>query len=266
MRKNNLIIMLIVLLAGSLMVSGCAKSEKASPNETNQPKVHTSLRVYSGAGLSKPMDEIAKVFEEKENIKIELVYGGSSQNLSQIELSRDGDVWTPGSMADCDVAEGKGLIANKKEIVYHIPIIAVPKGNPARIQSLEDLGKEGIKVVLGDEESCAIGKVSVKLLAENGLKERVASNTLAKTANVSELLVYMQLKQADAAIIWEDEAIGNQEIDVIKIPKEINQIKTVPVAVLKTTKQMKLAQQFADFVASEEGLKIFSKYGFKPIE
>lgn len=266
MKKKYIIIMFIALLAGLLMVSGCSQNEQADQKETNHQKVQSSLRVYSGAGLSKPMDEIARVFEEKQNIKIEMVYGGSSQNLAQIELSKDGDVWTPGSMADCEVAEGKGLIANKREIVYHIPVIAVPKGNPAGIQSLEDLGKPGIKVVLGDAESCAIGKVCTKLFAEKGLKEGIAANTVAKTANVSELMVYMQLKQADATIIWEDEGIGNQDIDVIEIPAEKNQIKTVPVAVLKTTKQTQRAQQFADFVASEEGLKIFAKYGFKPIK
>ncbi len=263
MKKIYVLIMLFVLSVGMLIVSGCSNSQEADHKETKET---ASLRVYSGAGLNKPMDEIAKVFEEKEDIKIEMVYGGSSQNLSQIELVRDGDVWTPGSMADCEVAEGKGLIDNKKEIVYHIPIIAVPKGNPAGITCLEDLGKNGVKIVLGDEQSCAIGKVSSKLLADNGLKERVAANILAKTANVSELLVYMQLKQADATIIWEDEAVGNQDIEVIEIPKEINQIKTVPVAVLKTTQKKELAQQFSNFVASKEGLKIFSKYGFKPIE
>jgi len=40
-----------------------------------------SLLVYSGAGLRKPMDEIAQVFKEKYGIQIQYTYGGSAQNM-----------------------------------------------------------------------------------------------------------------------------------------------------------------------------------------
>ncbi|MEA1961190.1 MAG: molybdate ABC transporter substrate-binding protein [Bacillota bacterium] len=267
MKKGFIGFIIISLVAGFLLISGCSSNSDADQNSINICGSESEyLRVYSGAGLSKPMDDIGAAFKQKYGVKIEFVYGGSGQNLAQLELAGDGDVWTPGSMADCLTAEEKGLIENKKEIVYHIPVIAVPKGNPANITSLEDLTNDGVKIVLGDGQSCAIGKVTNKLFKENDLTERIVVNTVAQTATVNELQVYLELKQADATILWEDQTVNNDKIEKIEIDRDINQIKTVPVAVLKSTEKMELAQQFADFVASNEGLQIFTGYGFEPID
>jgi len=225
-----------------------------------------SLLVYSGAGLNKPMDEIGKCFEEESGVKIEYSYGGSAHILSQMEMSGIGDVFIPGDYYYFESAKEKGLTEDGFKVAYHIPVIAVPKGNAAGIRSLSDLTKPGVKVILGDEKAAAIGKLSKKILQENGLYEAVEKNITAKTATVNELVMYLTMGQADVSIVWEDNVFGNDTIEAIQIEKEKNRIMTVPIGVLKSARDKELARKFVDFVTSEKGKRIFRQYGFKTVD
>jgi len=225
-----------------------------------------SLLVYSGAGLRKPMDEIAEVFEEKYGIKIQYTYAGSAHNLSQLQLVNEGDIYVPGAMYYYESADEKGLVEMMVDVAYHIPVIAVPAGNPANIQSLEDLTNENVDVILGDEKAAAIGRLSQKLIAKNGLAEPINKNVIAKAATVNELVVYMAMNQADATISWEDNVYGVEDVEIIYIPEEQNLIKTIPVCVLSFSEKKEMAKKFADFVASDEGKNIYKKHGFKPVK
>lgn len=266
-----------LLLALIIMVSlvACGKSNEKAEEDPNQPietttsekdkKSDVSLLVYSGAGLKKPMSEIAELFEEEHGIKIEYVYAGSAQLLGQIELSGKGDVFIVGSINAYKAAQEKDLVNDYKEVAYHNPIIGVPKGNPANIQSLEDLAKPGVKVILGDEEANAIGATSQKIIEKTGLTG-INDNVVAKTATVNELIVHLTSKDADAAIVTEDSSFGNKEIELIPIPKDINIPQILPIGTLKITKHTDEANIFVDFVSSNKGKEIFEKYGFPAVK
>ncbi len=261
-------LLLVFLLSFSLLLAGCGQDNANTPNDQdNQTSVEQqNLLVYCGAGLRTATDDIAQVFEEKNNVKIEYHYAGSAQNLTQLELTQEGDLYIPGALSYGETAKEKGFVSNMDNICYHIPAIGVPEGNPAGITKLEDLARPGVEVVLGDPEGPAIGKTSAKILKNAGLWEAVNENLVSNTATVNEIVTYLTMKQCDAAIIWEDNAQGVEGIEIIQIPPEQNDVKTVPVCVLKCSEKPELAQQFADFILSSEGKAIFAKHGFKPVE
>ncbi len=142
----------------------------------------------------------------------------------------------------------------------------MPKGNPAAIEKLEDLANENVKVVLGDAKSAAIGKTAKKMLEKNNLYEAVNKNVVATAATVNELVVYVTMKQCDAAIVWEDNIYGIDEVEIVYIDENINTIKTIPACSLNTSSKKELARKFVDFVASEEGKAIYEKHGFQSVE
>ena len=228
-------------------------------------KESVTLLVYSGAGLKKPMEDIKKVYEQKNNIHIEYIYAGSAQLLAQTELSGKGDVLITGSMDSYEVAKKKGLVKSCSSVAYHIPAIAVPKGNPAGIKTLADMAKPGVKVALGDEKANAVGVAAQEIIKKTGL-DGINTNTVVKTATVNELAIYLASGNVDAAIITKDNAVGNKDIEVIDIPADQNSIKTIPISVLSKTKHASQANAFAAFVASPEGKAIFGKDGFTPIK
>lgn len=264
MKRKILVSFLVAILMFALTACGNDTEKVASDKQKIEDT--ESLLVYSGAGLRKPMDEIGEIYEEKFGVKINYTYAGSAQNLSQIELLKEGDVYIPGSKKYLKTAIEKDLAKEMQDVVLHIPVIAVPKGNPADIKSLNDFTKEGVQVVLGDETSAAIGVVSQKLLDKNGILEDVEKNVVCKDATVNEVLMHTVMKQADASIIWEDNVMGVEEVEAVLIPEDKNIIKTIPIGVLTCSKDKEASQKFVDFVASDEGKAIFEKYGFKRVE
>ena len=241
--------------------TGKTASELA-PSAAEKPQ---SLMVYCGAGMRKPMNEIGPLFEERYGVPIVYNYAGSGHLLNQIELAQMGDVYQPGAMYYFDIAKENSFIDYEKLVAYHVPVIAVPKGNPANITCLDDLTKPGVRLAMGDPEACAIGKLGNKILEKNGIKDAVEKNTIARGATVNALIVYVSRGDVDAAITWRESVLfAPDETDVIEIPENENIIKTIPIGVLKFSENKEYARNFVDFVTSDEGKEIYEKYGFVP--
>ncbi len=268
--KRTAIFMVAILFCSAIAL-GCIEEAQepaittdGTSGELTHPATEEphSLLVYCGAGMRKPMDELGSLFFEEYGIPINYNYAGSNTLLSQMELTRKGDVYMPGATYYFDLAREKGLTDYEQLIAYHVPVIAVPKGNPAGITSLSDLAKPGVTVILGDSKAAAIGKMANKILEKNGIYDTVANNTIARGATVNELVVYTSMKQADASIIWEDLVVNSEKIDIVEIPSEQNVIKIIPIGTLTFSEQKDAATKFVDFVASPEGKAIFEKHGF----
>jgi molybdate transport system substrate-binding protein len=247
MNHNALSLVIGFILAVNLAVAGYAAED--------------SLLVYCGAGLSEPMEEIADLFEEEEGVQIDYTFGGAAQLLSQIELYQTGDLYMPGARSYIDSAIEKGFVDETANVVYHVPCIITPKENPAGIGSLEDLAEPGVRVVLGDPAGPAIGKNSKKMLEGLGIWEDVEKNVVAFSGTVNELLVYISLGQADAAIVWED-LYDPDEMEKVEIPKGMNGVNVVPIGTLVFSEKKEMAEMFMNFVASEEGKAVFADHGF----
>lgn len=272
LRKNILIIGMVMLF---MLLAGC---QAQPPGSTNQVKTGAAdagtnaakpsapgtgeLQVYAGAGLRQPVEEIGKLFKEKTGIQVVTTYGGSGQLNSQILLNKKGDVYIPGDVQELAPLKKENLIAWEKPVVYHTPALAVPKGNPVHIQNLADLAKPGVRVVLGDSKANPLGKLSDQVLEKAGLLTQVNNNVTARTATINELVVYLSLKQADAAIIGkENYPQFKDKVDLVSV-LELEQTKmVVPVALLSVSQQADTARQFVDFAASDEALRIWVKYG-----
>jgi len=261
---------MVTILFCSAITLGCigeaqdAATTDGTSGELTHPATEEphSLLVYCGAGMRKPMDEIGSLFEEEYGISINYNYAGSNTLLSQMELIRKGDVYIPGATYYFDIAKEKGTTDYEQRVAYHVPVIAVPKGNPAGITSLADLAKPGVTVILGDPKAAAIGKMGDKILEKNGIYDTVANNTIARGATVNELVVYTSMNQADASIIWEDLVVNSEKMEIVEIPREQNIIKIIPIGTLTFSEKKDAATKFVDFVGSPEGKAIFEKHGF----
>lgn len=221
-----------------------------------------SIYVFSGAGLSKPMDKIGSLFENEYGIEVKYNYAGSNTLLSQIELNETGNVYMPGATFYIEKAENKGFIGEKRNVAYHTPVIAVPKGNPKGITGLMDLTKPGVEVILGDPEAAACGKIANAVLRKNGILEEVDKNVTSRTDTANKLALYTAEGQADATICWKADLYGLEDKTEVKmIPEENNIIKVIPIGTLTFSEKKDSAREFVEFVG-EGGRSIFEEYGF----
>jgi molybdate transport system substrate-binding protein len=254
-RNQTLKIVFLSTILFSMFFVGCIGGDA----EAETPE---SIMVYCGAGMRAPMDDVGAAFEEEYGIKVEYNYAGSNALLSQMEITEKGDCYMPGATKYIETAQEKGFIESTENICYHIPIITVPKGNPANVTSLQDMARDDVSLVWGDPQVAAIGNVGVKMLEKNGLYDQVWPNVVATLPTMNEVMLQIAMGQADASINWWDTVKFVEEIDVVEIPSEQNIIKIVPIGTLTFSEYPEAAQQFIEFVASEEGLSIFEEHGF----
>ncbi len=256
----------IIIIAGGVYASGLLSN---SANNVAGSDANT-VNVLAGAGFVKVTNDLKTEFEKKHpGVTVNVKNAGSAEIFGMLETQKTGDVFIPADYKYMEDAEKKGYVLNDtvKNITTNIPIIAVKKGNPKNINSLEDMTKSGVKVALGDPKGPAIGKTTEKILNKTNLTDEMKPNVVTYTTTVNQLLTYLITDQADAVIIWEDMATwdeGKGKIEVITIPKNQNIISTVPIATTVYAKNQ-WAAEFENFVVSPEGLAIWKKWGFEPI-
>ena len=256
MKIKSLTVILVLFVAGLVLAAGCTSSSTTTASPTQQ-----TLIVYGGAGLKAPLDELGPTFTEKYGANVQYVYGGAGTLVTQMNLTKKGDVFMPGSTVEFGNAKAQGLVNSSKLVAYHVPVIVVQKGNPKNITSLQDFTKSGVKVALGDVNATAIGKASAKMFQKLNITAAVEKNVVTRTGTINELVVVMNTGQADAAVMTLD-SVNATTMDSITIPLTVNQILITPIGATTFTTQPDLANKFVDFVSSDEGKAVFKKHGF----
>lgn len=223
-----------------------------------------ALRVYAGAGLSKPMEEAAVAFHAKTGITVQMDFDGSGILLSRLRLVHQGDLYIPG---DIGYLEDAGdLVEDKTMVAYFVPVILVPEGNPDGVRDIQDL--LNVKpLVLGNPKACQIGRLCVKLFEKNGIDWETISDpsrTPFQSPTVNMLGVQLQTKQARATIVWDAVAAQyEEETDIVPIPLEKNIVSKVAIGTLSFSRQKELAAQFVDFLTGPEGQAILRKHSYR---
>lgn len=243
----------LILIA---IIAGCIENE-----ETQK-----TIMVFCGSASKPAMEEAARIFEEKTDIKVELNFGGSGTMLSQLKMSKQGDIYSSGSPDYMIKAEKDGVVYPEtvKKIVYLVPAICVQEDNPKNIQSLEDLTKPGVTVGICAPESCCVGGYAVEILEYNNMSEKVKPNIIVHAESCSKTATLIVMDKVDAIMGWRvfSEWTPNDTDVVYLKPEELPSIAYIPIAVSIYTKDRKSAQKFIDFLVSEEGQKIFARYGY----
>jgi molybdate transport system substrate-binding protein len=227
------------------------------------------LFVFAGSASKPPTEEAARSFEKKTGVKVNLTFGGSGFILSQMELGKMGDVYFPGSSDFMEVAKRKGLVLQETErkVVYLVPAINVQRGNPKGVKTLRDLTKPGIRVAIANPEAVCVGLYAVEIVERSMAPAELAAlrkNIVNYTESCEKTATAVSLKAADAVIGWSVfEHWDPDRIQTIPLKKsEVVRIGYIPVAVSKFTKNRALAQQFIDYILSEEGRAIFKKFRY----
>lgn len=227
------------------------------------------LLAYVGAASKPPTEEAARLYEEKTGVKVELVFGGSGYVLSQMKLSKQGDLYFPGSSDYMEKAKRDGDIFadTEKVIVYLVSAINVQKGNPKNIRSLKDLTRPGIKVAIANPETVCVGAYAVEIIEKQftpAEKEAFRKNLINYTESCEKTATAISLKMADAVIGWRVfEDWDTARIETVRLPTEqIPRIGYIPIAISKFTKDRAAAQAFIDFLTGPEGQAVYAKYKY----
>lgn len=261
MKRISITLSSLILLP--LLFSACAGRSDAS---------HT-LTVYAAASLTEAFTEIGNAFEsEYAGVTVVLNFGGSQNLRTQIEQGAPADVFASANAKEMDALIAQGFIepAAPQIFLTNRLVVILPKDNPARVTSLEDLSKPNLKLVLAAEEVPA-GRYARQVLENlNSMfgadyKDRVLANVVSNEDNIRQAVTKVQLGEADASIVYVSDAVAAPELQQIEIPVEVNVLAEYPIAALTESVNSELADQFIAFVLSPDGQSILEKWGFTPV-
>lgn len=228
-------------------------------------KPQKEIDFFCGAAVRVPMDEIIQSYQKDKGIKVNVIYSGSGGLLSQIELSKRGDVYLCGSPDYIAIGEKKGLLVKgtDKLVAYLVPAMIVPKGNPANIRSLEDLAKEGVKVGIGNPETVCLGLYGTEIFDKNNLLEKVLPNVVVFAKSCEDTATLAVLKKVDVILGWDVfESWDPNEVEWIKIePDKIPRISYIAIAIPVFAKDRTLSKDFINYVL-EKGKATFKRWGY----
>lgn len=220
-----------------------------------------TLMIYCGAGMQEPFQEIADAFNEQTGCQMEVTYANAAQIQTQISTSQEGDFFIAGSKEE--VTPIDDYVAASKDLVKHIPVLAVAERNPKSIAGIEDLANENIVTVIGDPESTPIGKIAQKAFSDFDISDKI--NLGATTTTAPQLATVISLGEADAAIVWKE----NCNVDGVEICQTTdldNYVKVIPAARLNFNTESPAADEFLKFLASDTAADIWKTYGYEIVE
>ncbi len=282
MKKKTLAVLLAAAL-GASMLWGCGKGNNAgasaTPASTTAESTDSStasgtesgiqlpdltghtLMIYCGAGMTKPFQEIADAFKSHTGCEMNVTYANAGQIQSQITTSEEGDLFIAGSGDELKPVES--YVEGKKELVKHIPVLAVQSGNPKNITGLADLTGDGVTLIMGDVDSTPIGKIAKKAMTDAGIFDQVQIE--ATTATAPQMSTALAAKEADAAIVWKENCDA-QDVEIVNTTDLDPYIKTIPAASLSCAADKDALEAFNQYLDMDTAKEIWVKYGYEIVE
>ena len=243
------------LILAALIVAGCTPTARAEGQR--------EITGFAAASLREAFEDLAKTFEAKTKVKVRLSLAGSQELRTQLEHGAKADVFASADQKHMDALVTGKLAENPHVFARNTPVIIVPKGNPAKVGSFEELAKAK-KIVIGVAE-VPIGKYTVEILDKAGkdFKEKVMANVASRELNVRQVLAKVTLGEADAGVVYKTDALaGKDKVEIIEIPAKVNVIAEYPVAVLTKAPEAAAAKAFVDLLLSGDGQKRLAAAGF----
>ena len=243
------------LVIAALVVSGLFATARAEEQR--------EITVFAAASLREVFEDLAKAFEAKSKVKVRLNLAGSQELRTQIENGARADVFASADHKHMATLFKAKLVAEPRMFARNTPVVIVPKGNPAKVGSFDQLTKAK-KLVIGVPE-VPIGTYTLAILDKAGaeFKEKVLANVVSRELNVRQVLAKVTLGEADAGIVYRTDAIaGKDKVEIIEIPAKVNVIAEYPVAVVSKAPQAAAAKAFVDLLLSGDGQKRLATAGF----
>ncbi|MEE8306125.1 MAG: molybdate ABC transporter substrate-binding protein [Gammaproteobacteria bacterium] len=230
-------------------------------------KLPSELMFYCAAGIKPPVESVAKQYEAEFGVRIQLQYGGSGTLLSNMRVSRQGDLYLAADDSYIEMARAQDLIVESLPLARMHPVIAVRKGNPKKIHTVADLLREEVALALANPDAAAVGKIVRQLLEEEGSWQEIKAATRVFKPTVSDVANDVRIGSVDAGIVWDATANQYPELEVVEIPAFQKIERTISVAVMSDSKNATEALRFARYLgARDKGLLEFKRYAYTPVE
>ena len=285
--------MMLCLFAGcgSAKEEPAATTAPAAPAETaatEAPETEAAaepveLIVFAAASMTETMTTLGNQYmAEHPEVSIVFNFDSSGTLKTQIQEGADCDIFISAGqkqMNQLDITanpevntEGLDFVleGTRFNILENKVALAVPEGNPANINSYDDM-IEGLKagnimLAMGNAD-VPVGQYTQKILAYYELVEEdlAAAGSITYGSNVKEVTTQVSEATVDCGIIYQTDAYSAGLTVVDTATAEMCGQVIYPAAILNVSKNPDAAQAFLDYLTSDAGDEVFASVGFTPM-
>ncbi len=231
-----------------------------------------TLNVFAPAALTEASRQLGAAFEAANTgVTVAFELGHSPTQRAQLEQGATPDVFISASRKDMDLAAEQQLVIVDQVQVFarNKLIVILPPDNPAQIESLADLAKPGVQLLVGTPD-IPIGSATLSMLDKLNasiaadFKERVLANVVSQEVGIKPIVSKISLGEADAGIVYVSDAVAAPTLTTLEIPDEANVIVVFTIAPVTAAPHPQEAAAFVASVLAPEGQAVLTAQGFLP--
>ena len=272
------------VLAAALAFCMAVMMPAAWAGEAEQADEEIELIVFAAASMTETLEQAAELYRKAApNVTLIFNFDSSGTLKTQIEEGAECDIFisaSPKQMNQLDAAKDEEggntdgldfvISETRLDLLENKVALAVPEGNPADIDSYDELAKklkEGTILMAMGNSDVPVGQYTQKIFAFYGLDETelAAAGVITYGSNVKEVTTQVSEGAVDCGIIYATDAFsaGLEAVDTASA--EMCGQVIYPAAVLNITKNEEAARAFLEYLTGEEASEIFESVGFSPI-
>jgi molybdate transport system substrate-binding protein len=240
----------------ALLAAGCGDDGDSAAAEP------TRLVVSAAASMTEALEACAPRFEEAENADVRLSFAGSDELAAQIRQGAKVDAYAAANTTLPEELYDEDLLSKPVEFVTNEFVLAVPADS--QIDSIEDVAKEGAKVVVGSE-SVPIGSYTRESLAKlpPDQEEAILGNVVSNEPDVKGIVGKLTQGAGDAGFVYvTDVNATDGDLKAIDLPAELEPQVTYGAGVPTAAREPDLGETFVDGLTSGPCADALNDAGF----
>ena len=242
-KRLQLVLLALAVLASSVMASA-ARSQSSS------------LTIYAAASLTdafRSLDPAPKYS-----------FAGSNTLETQIRNGAPADIFASAAPLNTQRLYKQGLVLRPVTFTSNRLALIVPSSNPAGINSVYDLKRTPVKLVIAGA-AVPVGAYTRTVLRKMGLSS-VLSKVVSQEADVRAVTSKVALGQADAGFVYMTDAKSvSDRVKVVRIPAWAQPRVRYEVAVVASSSNKAAARAWIKTLLSKRGQAALKEYGFLPL-
>jgi len=214
------------------------------------------LTIYAAASLT----DVFRSFGPAQNYSL----AGSNILETQIRNGAPADIFASAAPLNTQRLFGQGLVDKPVTFTSNRLALIVPKSNPADLQSVYDLKRKPVKLVIAGA-AVPVGAYTRTVLRKMGLTS-VLSKVVSQETDVRAVTGKVALGQADAGFVYVTDARAvSDQVNVIRIPAWAQPRVRYEIAVVSKSTKKAAAQAWIKTLLSPKGQAALKGYGFLPL-
>ena len=275
---------LSVFLAGILpiLLAGCGSDGSGEKQTGENPQ--TEIQVFIAASLNTVMEDLAERYQETSpEVKITLNADSSGTLLTQIQEGYECDIFFSAAQKQMDDLEADGLVKDgtRANVVNNQVVVVTLKDSGTKVTGLETLkGAESIALAGGSvpvgrytrEALKSLGLLDGSKPAEEYTTEEVSAALggveISEQDNVSKVLIAVAEGSCEVGTTYYSDTYGYEEdLEILEtVGYDLTGDVIYPVCLVENPeaddRQAKAAEDFYEFILSEEAKEVFDSYYF----